>query len=172
MRFRRFRPGWAILAAVLILFLAKAFVLDAAIVDGSSMLPTLEPGSFVFVLRCAYGLRSISGSGYFLRWAAPRRGEIVAATNPVDGLAIVKRVAAAGPASLAVDAGRLLGPSLDAPLNPAQAARLGTSLELPERFFFLLGDNPKESLDSRDYGPVPIEAISGRVLLFLGWARS
>ncbi len=31
---------------------------------------------------------------------------------------------------------------------------------------FLLGDNREESLDSRDYGPVPIESIMGRVILF------
>jgi len=96
----------------------------------------------------------------------------VAAASPRDGLPVVKRVAAAGPLSLSTAAGRLLGPALDAPLTAAQARRIGTGLELPDQYFFLLGDNPPESLDSRDYGPVPIEAISGRVLLFRRWARS
>jgi signal peptidase I len=170
MRSRNLRPGRAILLAVLLLFLGKAFVLDGAVVDGRSMLPTLGPGNFVLVLRCAYGLRSPSGSGYFIRWASPRRGEVVAAASPRDGLPVVKRVAAAGPVFLYVAAGRLVGPALDAPLSSEQAARLGRSLELPESTCFLLGDNPPESLDSRDYGPVPIEAVSGRVLLFRGRA--
>ena len=140
MRSRRLRPGWAILAAALLVLFTKAFILDAAIVDGRSMLPTLEPGTFVLVLRCAYGLRSPVGKGYLLRWATPRRGDVVAAANPRNGLPVVKRV--------------------------------GTVLDGPEPSLFLLGDNPPESLDSRDYGNVPIEAISGKVLVFGTWARS
>lgn len=172
MRSRKLRPGWAILAAALLVLFAKAFVFDAAVVDGRSMLPTLAPGTFVLVLRCAYGLRSPSGYGYIVRWARPRRGDVVAAASPRDGLPVVKRVAAAGPIALTVDAGRLIGPGLDAPLSPEQAERIGRALELPALSFFLLGDNVLESLDSRDYGSVPIEAISGRVLLFGRWARS
>jgi signal peptidase I len=172
MRSRKFRPGWAILAAALLVALAKTFVLDAAVVDGPSMRPTLQPGALVLVLRCAYGLRSPSGYGYLLRWSSPRRGEVVAAASPRDGLAVVKRVAAAGPLSLSIAAGRLVGPGLDSPISPSQAAGLGVEIELPPGRLFLLGDNPAESLDSRDYGPVPIEAVSGRVLLFGRWDRS
>ena len=171
MRERKFRPGWAILAAAILLFLLKAFVLDAAVVDGPSMRPTLEPGSLVLVLRCAYGLRSPSGRGYLLRWARPRRGEVVAAASPRDGLPVVKRVAAAGPTLLSVAAGRLVGTALDAALTAEQAGRIGGELALPAGALFLLGDNPPESLDSRDYGPVPIEAVSGRVILFGRWPR-
>jgi signal peptidase I len=170
-RSRKFRPGWAILAAALLVLFTKAFVLDAAVVDGSSMRPTLEPGSFVLVLRCAYGLPSPLGYGYILRWSAPRRGDVVAAASPRDGLPIVKRVAAAGPATLAAAAGRLVGPSLDAPLSADQAARIGDEFELPAGRLFLLGDNPPQSLDSRDYGSVAIEAVSGRVLFFGRGAR-
>jgi signal peptidase I len=172
MRSRRFRPGWAILAAALLVLVAKAFVLDAAVVDGPSMRPTLEPGGLVFVLRCAYGLRSPFGNGYFVRWGSPRRGEVVAAASPRDGLPVVKRVAAAGPATLSVAAGRLIGPGLDASLSPDQASRLEGGLEIPAGRLFLLGDNPSESLDSRDYGSVAVEAVSGKVLLFGRWARS
>jgi signal peptidase I len=172
MRSRKIRPGLAILAAALLVLLAKTFVLDAAVVDGPSMRPTLEPGALVLVLRCAYGLRSPSGYGYLLRWSSPRRGEIVAAASPRDGLPVVKRVAAAGPLSLSVAAGRLVGPGLDAALSARQAERMGDEVELPAGRLFLLGDNPPESLDSRDYGPVPIEAVSGRVLLFGRWDRS
>ncbi len=31
---------------------------------------------------------------------------------------------------------------------------------------YLLGDNAAESLDSRDYGPVPVESVAGRVLFW------
>jgi signal peptidase I len=174
MKARSFRPGAVILAAILLALAAKAFVIDAAVVDGPSMRPTLEPGRLVFVLRCAYGLRlptsSRAGGRYLLRWASPRRGELVAAASPRDGLPVVKRVAAAGPSSLSYAAGRLLGPGLDASISADQAKALGSPFLLVEDSFFLLGDNPRESSDSRDYGPVPIEAVWGRVLLFGGRA--
>lgn len=172
MRSRTFRPGWAILAAVLFFLAVKAFVLDVAVVDGFSMQPGLESGNLVLVLRCAYGLRRPWGSGYILRWASPRRGDIVAAVSPRDGLAVVKRVSAAGPLELSVAAGHLVGPGVDAPLSKDQAMKLSVGLSLPADAFFLLGDNPTESIDSRDYGAVPIEAVSGRVLLFGSRARS
>jgi signal peptidase I len=168
---RKLRPGRAIVASALLLLLAKAFVLDGAIVDGRSMLPTLSPGSFVLILRCAYGLPSPWGPGYLLRWARPRRGDLVAALSPRDGLPVVKRVAAAGPATLSAAAGHLLGPGVDEPLTSEQAQRIGRSLELASGFVLLFGDNPGESLDSRDYGPVRIEDVSGRVLSWRGWAR-
>jgi signal peptidase I len=171
MRSKKFRPGWAILAAALLVLAAKAFVVDAAVVDGRSMLPTLEPGGIVLVLRCAYGLRSPFGPGYLVRWSAPRRGDVVAAASPRDGLPVVKRVAAAGPIELSIAAARLLGPGIDLPLEPEARGRAGGSLRVPALSYFLLGDNPPESVDSRDYGPVPIEAVAGRVLLFRGWAR-
>jgi signal peptidase I len=152
------------LVAVLIFVAAKLFVLDAAVVDGRSMRPTLEPGSIVLVLRCAYGLPKPWGQGYLLRWASPRRGEVVAAASPRDGLPVVKRVAAVGPVSLSVAAGRLLGPGIDWPIAPGQAQRIGRGLELRPESLFLLGDNPSESIDSRDYGAVGTAAVSGRVL--------
>ena len=172
MRDRKFHPGWAILVAALVFLAAKAFVLDAAVVEGRSMLPTLEPGSIVLVLRCAYGLPLPWGGGYILRWASPRRGEVVAANSPRDGLAVVKRVAAAGPLSLSVAAGRMLGPGLDAALSPDQERIMGRGIDLPARELLLLGDNPAESVDSRDYGAVSIDAVSGRVLVFGSRARS
>jgi signal peptidase I len=171
MRPRKLRPGWAILLAALVVLAVKVFVLDAAVVDGPSMLPSLRPGSLVLVLRCAYGLRSPSGTGYILAWASPRRGDIVAARNPEDGLAIVKRVAAVGPVWLSVAAGHLLGPGLDAALSMEQAVRAEAGLELPPRACFLLGDNPPESLDSRDYGPVSLDLVAGKVILPPGGPR-
>jgi signal peptidase I len=125
------RPGLILVAVVLFALAVKAFVLDAAVVEGRSMLPLLAPGAIVLVLRCAYGLRLPSGSGYLLRWAEPKVGQVVAASNPRDGKSVVKRVAS-------LDSGGLV---------------------------FLAGDNAPESVDSRDYGPVSLGAVRGRVIL-------
>jgi signal peptidase I len=86
-----------VLAAILLVLVAKAFAADAAVVDGRSMLPLLRPGSVVLVLRCAYGLRLPGSGGYLLRWGEPRPGDVVVATSPRDGRPVVKRIASLAP---------------------------------------------------------------------------
>lgn len=135
------RPGWLILIVALGVLILKGFVVDLAVVDGSSMLPLLRRGQVVVVFRAAYGLRPPFGlgkSGYLFRWASPRVGDIVVARSPRTGKAIVKRVA-----------------------FPSDAGAV-----------FLLGDNPPESVDSREYGAVPVEELAGKVLLWFGSAES
>jgi signal peptidase I len=43
----------------------------------------------------------------------------------------------------------------------------GTSFTVPPGNYFLLGDNPDGSYDSRFYGPVPLDKIKGRAILRL-----
>ncbi len=57
------------------------------------------------------------------------------------------------------------GELLDEPYlsEPTNAKNLEYPLVVPERHYFVLGDNRDVSLDSRDFGSVPIEKIEGRV---------
>lgn len=132
-------PLLVILLVVAGAILLRLLVVDVAVVQGRSMLPTLRPGARVLVYKAAYGLPSPSG-GYLLRWGFPSTGQIVAARNPSTGSAVVKRVGA---------------------------------WALPDRVqgdrVYLLGDNPSESSDSREYGPIPVESVSGRVILLPAW---
>jgi type IV secretory pathway protease TraF len=73
------------------------------------------------------------------RW--PRRGSIVVFHEPETGILAVKRVAARPGDRVQIAAGILR-------LCPDEA--------------WLLGDNEAVSLDSRRYGPVPLEALAGR----------
>ncbi|MDA8425042.1 MAG: signal peptidase I [Treponema sp.] len=165
------RPGPAVLAAALIALAAKIFILDAAVVDGRSMLPLLKPGGVVLVLRCAYGLRWPFGGGYLLRWGTPRPGDVIAAVNPMDGKTVVKRAAAVGPVQLRFDEGRLVGPDLDLGLHGEAAERWSRGLYLRRGQVFLLGENLPESIDSRVYGPVTVDTVRGKVLLPPRWAK-
>ncbi len=72
--------------------------------------------------------------GYFFTWAEPENRDIVAALNPLNGAFVVKRVS-----------------------SHSQGF-------LPEGSYFLLGDNFYESVDSREFGPVPMRNILGKVL--------
>ncbi len=145
-RRRRCRPpsgGGALLAATLIALLVKAFLVDLAVVEGRSMEPSFPRGSLVLVLRCAYGLRSPGADGvYWVRWGTPRPGDSVLAFPPASGRRVVKRVADFGP---------------DANTGEAKGGRR-------EQEYFLAGDNPGESRDSREYGPVGIDDVAGKVL--------
>jgi signal peptidase I len=71
----------------------------------------------------------------------PRRGSIVVFLEPQSGILAIKRVAARPGDRVRISAGLLH-------LDPDEA--------------WLLGDNGPISLDSRRYGPVPLEALVGR----------
>ena len=131
----------AVLVAILVIMATRTFVIDAAVVSGTSMAPTLMPGSIIVILRCAYGVRN-PGGGYLLFWSSPRTGDVVVSLNPQTGESVVKRVVASLP-----------------------------GLSRQESSLFLMGDNPGESLDSRKYGLVPVESILGRVLLSKPWVN-
>lgn len=125
----------AILAA---LVAGRAFLFDFALVEGKSMLPGLKSGDLVLVAKAAYGLRS-PRSGYIFRWSSPQNGDLVIAIRPDTGRAVLKRVWVEG------ESGRTLF---------GRAA--------PEGFLYLLGDNEFESLDSRVFGPVPMNNVVGK----------
>ncbi len=133
--------GGALLAATALALAVKVFAADLAVVEGRSMEPFVSRGSVVLVLKCAYGLRSPGRLGaYWLRWGSPTPGDTVLAYPPATGTRVVKRVSSEVPA----------GETLSA--RPRG------------RPIFLLGDNPPESRDSRDYGPVGMDDIAGKVI--------
>lgn len=100
----------------------------------------------------------------------PRRGEIVVFQYPLGttGRAI-KRVWGLPGDSLVItrDSIALNGTMtpLAGGLGPADAEP--RHVEVPADSVYLIGDNAAASLDSRNLGPIPLNMISGRVLLGL-----
>lgn len=123
-----------ILGVILTLFITKTFVLDVAQVHGKSMLPSLAEGDIVLVFKAAYGLRNPLG-GYLILWRMPKNRDIVVAFKPGTESTIIKRVWIQEPLVLGQQTG-----------------------------VFLLGDNNSESVDSREFGPVPMSNILGSVI--------
>ena len=129
-------------------------------VEGSSMAPSYPPGTVVLVLRPPLHALTRPGRGY-------RPGDVVVVAPPGGGLSR-KRVAAVGPATVAMARGELLvdGERSSAPVP----VRAGVSDVPPTRLgpgeLFVLGDDrrPLASRDSRDYGPLPPAAVRGRVV--------
>ena len=120
------------------IFLATRFLALPWIVLGNSMEPTLNPGDRVLVDLWTY------------RQRAPLPGEIVLLQGPLPGEPVlIKRV---------------------------ETLPLAEQPDIRERFWpndgaastgvvWVRGDNEARSVDSRSFGPVPIDRIRGRVVL-------
>jgi signal peptidase I len=101
----------------------------------------------------------------------PRRGDVIVTDDPRSGLSIVKRVVAVGGDSVGIENGDLV-------LNGATVAEryvdnddmegyyFGPDI-VPDGTVFLLGDNRADSIDSRAFGPVAVDAIDARVMATL-----
>jgi signal peptidase I len=123
------------------------------------MAPTLTDSQQYLLNRWIYYFRS------------PQRSEVIVLRDPVDnGFAVKRIIATAGDQVFLKDGkvyvnGRKLHEPYLAPgtptypylAQPAHSIRLGTDQ------FFVLGDNRKNSADSRTYGPVPRRNILGLI---------
>ena len=134
----------------LALALSPLAVVHPVRVAGHSMEPTLHSGDLRWVLRA---------------WAcpAPRRGEVWVVAGP-DGEA-VKRVLGLPGETVAWDGPdlRVDGRTLDEPwvVHPERG---GAGRQACGEGYLVLGDNRPDSQDGRIWGPVPSQAMQGRLL--------
>jgi signal peptidase I len=129
-------------------------------VASSSMEPTLNSGDHVLIASRAY------------RSAGPGRGDLVVFKGP-DG-PLVKRVAAIAGDEVGIEDGQLVvngrivpEPAVDP--NTVDGLYYGP-VTVPPGSIFVLGDNRANSVDSRTFGPIRLDALVGKVELRL-WPR-
>jgi signal peptidase I len=143
-------------AALVVLVLLHAFVVEPVRVRSDSMEPTLHSGAMVLIDKVTYHGRD------------PRRGEVIVATDPRTGGSIVKRVVAIGGDSVGIEDGQLIvnGARVDEDYieNSGMDGFFFGPDVVPAGHVFLLGDNRADSVDSRAFGPVAVGDIDGRVL--------
>ena len=121
------------------------------------MTPTLEDGQWVLIMPS------------FLHRNLLRRGDVVVLRELVPPWEwIIKRVVGMPDESIRLDAGRLYADDLllVSDLVPAgpDGRMNGNWWNGPDEFF-VLGDNPARSTDSRTFGPVSADRIIGRAWL-------
>ncbi len=142
------------------------------------MEPTLEEGQYLIANKLVYLRFNLSGLRSLLPFVdngkdedvfafhPPRKGEIIIFRFPRDpSRDFVKRVIAVPGDKLEVKDNVLYvnGEKLEnAPVRTSQKRNIPS--EVPPESYFVMGDNRRSSLDSRDWGSVPAELLIGR-----GW---
>jgi signal peptidase I len=150
--------------AVLVTTLLRIFVINQYEIPTSSMAPTIQAGDRLFVEKVSY---------YF---AGPTRGDIVTFDDPiVDGRVLIKRCVAVAGQTVDLRDGKLVvdGIILDepythdkpsVPLETMRDVRIEYPYVVPENSVWVMGDNRTSSLDSRHFGPVSRDTITGKAL--------
>lgn len=144
------------LIPLLIVLVLRAWVVEPFTVSSDSMEPTITSGAVVLLYKPSASASSI------------RNGAVIAFTSPMDGRTAIKRVIAGEGQTVAirvtelyVDDIRVSEPFIDH--SRIDATYFGP-VEVPAGSVFVLGDNRGVSLDSRDYGAIPLTAVEGALL--------
>ncbi len=74
----------SLFVALIIALIIRYFFIQPYRIPSGSMIPTLEIGDQLFVIRCQYGIMIPFTDKYLVRWAKPKRGDIVVFRNPAD----------------------------------------------------------------------------------------
>ena len=131
------------------------FVFQPFQVSGLSMAPTLDDRDYLLVDRV------------FFKGGGLKRGDLVVFQHPQDGPFLVKRVIGVEGDVVSIRGGRVLLNGAPAP-NPgpswASCPDFGPAA-VPAACVFCLGDNIRQSQDSRTFGPVAYQEVYGKVLV-------
>jgi len=152
-------------AAFVIVFFLHHFVFNLSVVEGQSMQPTLEQSERLFVNKAAY------------LFGEPRRGDVVILRNPGHNREqyLVKRVVGVPGDVLEIRQNKLYvnGELYDRPYSADAPVPGGDEgpIDIPPGYYYVLGDNRSNSLDSRYFGLVAGSLIEGRADFIL-WPLS
>ena len=160
--------GFAIMSVVVVglVALLRTFVFVPYEIPSGSMEQTIKTGDMVFSEKMSYYFRT------------PGRGDIVTFNDPeVAGRTLIKRVIAVGgqtvdliDGSVYVDAQKLDEPYTSGkesyPLShTASGVNVTFPYTVPEGHLWVMGDNRTASQDSRYFGSIPIDSVTGRAAM-------
>ncbi len=150
-----------IVIAILVTAIIRHFLFTPIIVDGQSMMPTLENRDRMIVNKLSY------------RIGSPKRFDIIVFQAP-ENKDYIKRVIGLPGEHIEYknDVLYVDGVPYEEPYLEEQKQRMGSgvltepfSVYVPEGHVFVLGDNRLYSKDSRHIGPIPLEDVLGKATL-------
>jgi signal peptidase I len=151
----------SVVAVVIAVVVVRTQFIDTITVFSDSMAPTVCGGDMIVVQRLNGG-------------DDVAVDDIVTFSGPADGQPTIKRVVALAGQTVAIkDAGLFVDGHEIAESYVDHAAIDGVytpTVTVPGSHVFVLGDHRETSIDSRIFGPLPTEAINGR-LLFTLWSE-
>ncbi|MBE0429244.1 MAG: signal peptidase I [Thermoleophilia bacterium] len=157
--FRSFLEIVGILAgAVALAFVLQAYLVKPFQIPSESMEPTIGPGDRILVNRLAY------------RYGTIERGDVIVFKSPQDpDVDFVKRVIAVAGDTVEVKQGLVIlnGEPLIEPYVQAPDSSTFPSRQIPEDAVFVMGDNRRNSDDSRFWQPpwLPLDNVIGEAFI-------
>lgn len=178
------KKGWfrelveIVITAFLLAFVIKVFVFEFYKIPSGSMLPTLQIGDRIVVVKFIYGPRLPFVNIRLPGLREPKIGDIVVFKSPDDPKkSFIKRFIAGAGETVEIKNGRLIvdGKTVDEPpafrrvtyYNMGDYGREGKPITVPKDSYFVLGDNSASSRDSRFWGFVPKSYLIGKAVLVL-----
>lgn len=156
----RWRLSWwiqllAIALAFVIGLVLRYYYFQSTTVTAKSMLPTLVPGDKLLIKKAAY-------------WREPpQRGDIVVFPAPSGkNEYLIKRVIGLPNEHIVSIRGKVYinGRPLDEPYTGGIPTHDIMPMVIPPGTVYVMGDNRNHSEDSRDFGPIKIDDIIGKVV--------
>ncbi|MEW6607523.1 MAG: signal peptidase I [bacterium] len=166
-----------IIPALILALIIRTFVIQAFKIPSESMVPTLQIGDHLFVLKFAYGLPIPLTNKKIFEWNSPKRGEIIVFRYPEDPKRdFIKRVIGLPGEELLIKHKQVYinGELLKEPykihtdissLEQFPRDNWGKSIIIPSNSYFMMGDNRDSSLDSRFWNCLPKELIKGKAFI-------
>lgn len=149
------------IAIILVIVLGISFFIKPIIVKGSSMVPTLENKDYLLINKQAYN------------FGKPERGDIVVFPHE-EGTGTknlyIKRVIAIPGDKLEIKNGKVYINNEEQTENYIQNGAITSGnidYIIPKGEIFVMGDNRENSSDSRYFGTVTIDDVTGEVMVRL-----
>ncbi len=174
----------AIITALLIALVIRAFVVQAFKIPSGSMIPTLLVGDHLLVNKFIYGVKLPFTDIRILAFKNPERGEIVVFKYPRDhSRDFIKRVIAKEGDIVEIKDKVVYVNSV--PLKEPYIQHLDSKIRhkldsrdniepttIPKGMLFVMGDNRDQSFDSRYWGFVDLKLIKGEALIiYWSWDK-
>lgn len=167
----------AIITALILALVIRAYVIQAFKIPSGSMIPTLLIGDHILVNKFIYGTKIPFTDRQVLIFKKPGRGDIIVFKYPENPKKdFIKRVIATGgdvieerDKTVYVNGKAVMEPYTqhsDSGIKPGNDPRDNFGqLTVPKGKVFVMGDNRDQSYDSRYWGFVDLKEIKGKALI-------